>query len=65
MKGFIEVTRVGGNTKTLLQTNLITYVDEASDSKYRHTYTLITYTDAEQIHVQESYEQIKELIKQA
>lgn len=64
MKGFIEVTIYGGNTKTLIQSSSIIYVEEPADSMYTNTFVEVNY-DNKVISVLESYDQIKELIKQA
>lgn len=64
MKGFIEVTIYGGNTKTLIQSRLIIDVEEPGDSAYTHKFVKINY-DNKVISVLESYEKIKQLIKEA
>lgn len=64
MKGFIEVTIYGGNTKTLIQSRSIIAVEEPCDSMYSHTFVKINY-DNKVISVIETYEEIKELIKKS
>ena len=64
MKGFIEVTIYGGNTKTLIQSSSIINIEEPGNSEYTHTFVKINYGN-KVISVLESYDQIKELIKNA